>query len=66
MPIDNLRVLVLVVVMMMMIGRCLVGTAAAPLHKALTDSGLGSAVLGGGFDDDLRQVREMLCAQQQI
>jgi hypothetical protein len=66
-PIDQLHVLVVVVVVIMvMIGRCLVGTAAAPLHKALTDSGLGSAVLGGGFDDDLRQVREMLWAQQQI
>lgn len=34
---------------------CLVGNAAAPLSKALQDSGLGSAVIGGGFDDELLQ-----------
>jgi len=29
----------------------LLGTAASPLRKALIDSGLGSEVIGGGFDD---------------
>ena len=29
----------------------LVGTAASPLRKALIDSGLGSEVIGGGFED---------------
>jgi Zn-dependent M16 (insulinase) family peptidase len=33
----------------------LIGTPAAPLHKALIDSGLGEALAGGGLDDDLRQ-----------
>ena len=33
----------------------LMGTAAAPLRKALDDSGLGSQVIGGGLDDDLLQ-----------
>jgi Zn-dependent M16 (insulinase) family peptidase len=33
----------------------LIGTPAAPLHKALLDSGLGEALAGGGLDDDLRQ-----------
>ena len=33
----------------------LVGTAAAPLRKALMDSGLGEALVGGGLQGDLRQ-----------
>src|ERR1700720_4431955 len=33
----------------------LIGTPAAPLHKALIDSGLGQALAGGGLDDELRQ-----------
>jgi Zn-dependent M16 (insulinase) family peptidase len=33
----------------------LVGTPAAPLYKALIDSGLGEALAGGGLDDELRQ-----------
>jgi len=33
----------------------LIGTPAAPLYKVLIDSGLGEALAGGGFDDELRQ-----------
>lgn len=33
----------------------LVGTPAAPLRKALIDSGPGEALAGGGLDQDLRQ-----------
>ena len=33
----------------------LVGTPAAPLYKALIDSGLGHALTGGGLETDLRQ-----------
>jgi Zn-dependent M16 (insulinase) family peptidase len=33
----------------------LIGTPAAPLRKALIDSGLGEAPVGGGLDDDMRQ-----------
>uniref|UniRef100_A0A7S2FA16 Peptidase M16C associated domain-containing protein n=1 Tax=Octactis speculum TaxID=3111310 RepID=A0A7S2FA16_9STRA len=33
----------------------LLGTSAACLQKALTDSGLGSAVIGGGLSDELSQ-----------
>lgn len=33
----------------------LIGNAAAPLYKALIDSGLGDGLAGGGFDDGLRQ-----------
>lgn len=33
----------------------LIGTAAAPLHKALIDSGLGEALAGDGLDQHLRQ-----------
>lgn len=33
----------------------LLGNAAAPLRKALIDSGLGEDVVGGGFNDGLRQ-----------
>jgi presequence protease len=33
----------------------LVGTPAAPLYKALIDSGLGEALAGTGLDDGLRQ-----------
>ncbi len=34
---------------------CLMGTQAAPLRKALVDSGLGEDVIGGGFSAGLRQ-----------
>jgi hypothetical protein len=34
----------------------LVGTSAAPLRKALIDSGLGEDLAGGGLEDELRQV----------
>ena len=33
----------------------LIGNAAAPLYKALIDSGLGDGLAGGGLDDGLRQ-----------
>ena len=33
----------------------LLGTPAAPLRKALNDSGLGAALVGGGVDDELKQ-----------
>lgn len=33
----------------------LLGTSAAPLRKALNDSGLGEALIGGGLSDELRQ-----------
>jgi hypothetical protein len=33
----------------------LLGTSAAPLRKALNDSGLGAALIGGGMDDELKQ-----------
>jgi hypothetical protein len=33
----------------------LVGTDAAPLMKAINDSGLGESVVGGGVNDTLRQ-----------
>lgn len=33
----------------------LLGNAGAPLRKALIDSGLGEDVIGGGFNDGLRQ-----------
>lgn len=33
----------------------LIGNAAAPLYKALIDSGLGEGLAGGGLDDGLRQ-----------
>jgi presequence protease len=33
----------------------LIGSAAAPLYKALIDSGLGEGLAGGGLDDNLRQ-----------
>jgi presequence protease len=35
--------------------RILIGTPAAPLYKALIDSGLGEGLTGGGLDDSLRQ-----------
>ena len=34
---------------------CLVGTSAAPLRKALTDSGLGEGLTSSGIDDSYRQ-----------
>ncbi|PSC73335.1 presequence protease chloroplastic mitochondrial-like [Micractinium conductrix] len=33
----------------------MLGTAAAPLRKALNDSGLGESIIGGGIEDELRQ-----------
>ena len=33
----------------------LVGTSASPLRRALMDSGLGEAIIGGGLQGDLRQ-----------
>jgi hypothetical protein len=33
----------------------MLGTSAAPLRKALTDSGLGESLVGGGVEDELRQ-----------
>lgn len=33
----------------------MLGTSAAPLRKALTDSGLGESLIGGGIEDELRQ-----------
>ena len=33
----------------------LLGTSASPLRKALNDSGLGEALIGGGLMDELRQ-----------
>eukprot|EP00887_Chlorella_sp_A99_P003900 scaffold11.g3900.t1 len=33
----------------------LLGTPAAPLRKALNDSGLGESLIGGGLEDELRQ-----------
>ncbi len=38
-----------------MLGYILLGTSAAPLRKALVDSGLGDDVIGGGYNDGLRQ-----------
>lgn len=35
---------------------CLMGTQAAPLRKALVDSGLGEDVIGGGFGGGMRQM----------
>ena len=33
----------------------MLGTSAAPLRKALTDSGLGESLIGGGIEDELCQ-----------
>lgn len=33
----------------------LLGTSASPLHKAMMESGLGEALIGGGLEDELRQ-----------
>merc|ERR1719221_675941 len=33
----------------------LMGTTTAPLYKAMLDSGLGAALLGGGLSDELKQ-----------
>jgi Zn-dependent M16 (insulinase) family peptidase len=38
-----------------MLSYILLGTSAAPLRKALVDSGLGDDVIGGGYNDGLRQ-----------
>jgi Zn-dependent M16 (insulinase) family peptidase len=40
---------------LLILDHILIGTPAAPLHKALIDSGLGEALAGGGLDDELRQ-----------
>jgi Zn-dependent M16 (insulinase) family peptidase len=40
---------------LLILDHILIGTPAAPLHKALIDSGLGEALAGGGLDDQLRQ-----------
>jgi presequence protease len=37
--------------------RILIGSPAAPLYKALIDSGLGEAVVGGGLDEGLLQIK---------
>ena len=42
----------------------LIGTPAAPLYKALIDSGLGQALAGGGLDDGLRQPMISIGRQQ--
>lgn len=34
----------------------MLGTAAAPLRKALNDSGLGEAIIGGGLQGELCQM----------
>ena len=33
----------------------MLGTSASPLRKALTDSGMGESIIGGGIEDELRQ-----------
>lgn len=33
----------------------MLGTSAAPLRRALTESGLGERMIGGGLSDELRQ-----------
>lgn len=33
----------------------MLGTTAAPLRRALTESGLGESIIGGGLSDELRQ-----------
>jgi len=33
----------------------LMGTTTAPLYKAMLDSGLGAAIMGGGLSDELKQ-----------
>lgn len=33
----------------------MLGTSAAPLRRALNESGLGESLIGGGLSDDLRQ-----------
>lgn len=38
-----------------LMSQVLLGTSAAPLQKALIDSGLGEEVIGGGLQGDLRQ-----------
>ncbi len=38
------------------LSHALVGTPAAPLRKALIDSGLGEAMTGSGLEEDLRQM----------
>jgi hypothetical protein len=40
---------------MSMINHLLLGTATSPLHEALTKSGYGDSVTGGGYSDDLKQ-----------
>ena len=33
----------------------MLGTTASPLRRALTESGLGESIIGGGLSDELRQ-----------
>ncbi len=33
----------------------MLGTSASPLRRALTESGLGESIIGGGLSDELRQ-----------
>lgn len=33
----------------------MLGTSAAPIRRALTESGLGESMIGGGLSDELRQ-----------
>lgn len=33
----------------------MLGTSAAPLRRALTESGLGESIIGGGLSGELRQ-----------
>lgn len=40
---------------LMILSHLLMGTETAVLYKKLADSGLGSAVFGSGFDDNLLQ-----------
>jgi len=46
-PVDQLTLAV--------VDHLLLGTSAATLQKALTDSGLGASVIGGGLSDELKQ-----------
>jgi Zn-dependent M16 (insulinase) family peptidase len=48
---DTERVMALII-----LSHALLGTPAAPLRKALIDSGLGEDVIGGGLDTETRQM----------
>jgi presequence protease len=43
--------------LLVILDRILIGSPAAPLYKALIDSGLGEAVVGGGLDEALLQIK---------